>query len=91
MRTKGQTHHSKLLNHICLVNKVSLWALDSDCIANLHFVNKLRDHALGIRLDQQVDVTEIVIGADWRITARDLLSISLDHQRNMLSDWKSQD
>lgn len=75
--TSTAGNHTKVAYHVGLVDESTLGALDANGLANNKGRHELGDVALGVALDQEIEVTGLVVAGDGRVGAHDLLDLAV--------------
>lgn len=88
--------HAEVTDHVGSVDEGALGATDADGLADDERGHVLRDVALGVRLDQKVEVAGLVVTRDGGVRADNLLgrTIGLDTggaDGNVLADGEAED
>ena len=88
--------HTEVTDHVGSVDEGALGATDPDGLADDERGHVLRDVALGVRLDQKVEVAGLVVTRDGGVRADNLLgrTIGLDTggaDRDVLADGEAED
>lgn len=74
---RASSDHAEVANHVGGVDEGALGATDADGLANLKGGHVLRDVALGVRLDQEVDKARLVVARDGGVRSDNLLDGSI--------------
>lgn len=90
------SNHTKVTDHVGGVDESSLGTTDADALANHQGSHVLGDVALGVRLDEQVKVTRLVVARDGGVGANNLLGLAvglLERSANgdVLADGEAED
>lgn len=66
-------NHAEVANHVGRVDESTLGAADSDGLVHSQRSHELGDVALGVRLDQEIKITRLMVARDGRVRADNLL------------------
>lgn len=89
-------NHAKVADHVGGVDKGTLGTTDTDGLADNKGSHVLGDVALGIRLDQEIKVSGLVVARDRGIRAHNLLGgaillLERSADRDVLTDGEAED
>ena len=94
--TSAAGDHAEVAHHVRRVDEGALGALDADRLADSQAGHVLADIARGVGLDQEVEVAGLMVAADRRVGAHNLLGAAIglcnrSANRDMLADGKAED
>lgn len=91
--TGTTSDHTNVSAHVGGVDHGSLGSAHLHLISDLHVGQVPGDIALGVFLDQQIEVTGLIVRGDRGVRAHNLLGVSGDRssERDVLADGQSQD
>jgi len=69
--TSSSSNHTKVTNHVGCVDHCALWTLDFDCLADDERCHVFGDVTGGVGLDEEVEVTWLVVARDGGVGADD--------------------
>jgi hypothetical protein len=85
-------NHAEVPDHIGCIDHGALGALNLHLVADLEVRNVLGDVTGGVRLDQEIEETLVVVGGGGGVRAHNLLGLTFDTggEGNVLADGKTE-
>jgi hypothetical protein len=83
--------HAEVRNESRLILELTFGTLDADRLTESEERKVTGDVTLLVGLDEQLEVTSVIIGGNRCIGARDGLAVYLGLYRDVLSYWKTED
>lgn len=85
--------HTNVAAHVGGVDHGALGAADLHVVADLQFGEILGNVTLGVGLDEQIEVSSLIVGGDRSVRANNLLGLTGDSsgERDVLTDGKAED
>lgn len=90
-KSSTTSNHTNSTAHVGSVVELSLRATGIDRIAKLKLAEHFGDVALRVRLDAENKVSQIITATGRSVAARDLLSVDIRHDGDVLADRQVQD